>query len=147
MPVGGRKPKPEGQARHRNKPTHAWTEVPDLPYDGEVPKLPRRKGGWPAQAKRKWAVWSEMPHCRLWSEAEWSFALDALELAARFYEGDRPAATELRNREKVLGTTADYRRDLRIRYVDPDPQDETEEKADVAKLDDYRNVDSLFDEG
>jgi hypothetical protein len=28
-------------------------------------------------------------------------------------------ATELRNREKVLGTTIDSRRDLRIRYTDP----------------------------
>jgi hypothetical protein len=28
-------------------------------------------------------------------------------------------ATELRNREKVLGTTLDYRRDLRIMYTQP----------------------------
>ena len=28
-------------------------------------------------------------------------------------------ATELRNREKVLGTTIDSRRDLRIRYTEP----------------------------
>src|SRR5688500_10671485 len=111
MPVAGRKPKEQGQARNRNKPTHTWTEGPDLPYEGDVPKLPRRQGGWSARAKRKWGVWSRMPHCRLWSDADWEFAIDALDVAERFYDGDRAAATELRNREKVMGTTADYRRD------------------------------------
>ena len=138
MPVAGRKPKPEGQARHRHKPTHDWTEVEGSPYPGEVPKLPPRRGGWPTRAKRKWEVWSRMPHCRLWSAADWEFAIDTLEVAAQFLEGNERLATELRNREKVLGTTADYRRDLRIRYVDN--VESVEVSADVANLDDYRDV-------
>lgn len=142
MPAKGRKPKPEGQAINRNKPVHVWNEVPNLPYDGEVPPLPRRKPTWSKRAKSKWAIWSAMPHCRLWTEADWDFAIDSLEVAERFYAGDRAAATELRNREKVLGTTADFRRDLRIRYVDPDAQDEAERTPELAvtKLDDYRDL-------
>jgi hypothetical protein len=43
---------------------------------------------------------------------------------------------ELRQRERILGTTVDARRDLRIRYVDP----EVEEPAIalVANIDDRR---------
>ena len=140
MPVRGTKTKPAGQAQNRTKPVHVWLEVPDLPFDGEVPELPDREGGWSARALRKWAAWSSMPHCRLWSMTDWDFAIDALEVAERFYAGDRAAATELRNREKLLGTTLDFRRDLRIRYVDPDAQDEVErDPTVVTDLDAYRD--------
>ena len=78
-----------------------------------------------------------MPHCVLWSETEWEFAIDSLEIAAQFYEtAQANKATELRNREKVLGTTMDYRRDLRIRYVDQTQQEAR--SADVPNIDDYR---------
>lgn len=138
MPAAGRKPKPAGQQRHRNKPTHEWTEVPNVPYTGPKPRLPKRDGGWPERTKRKWRAWASMPHCRLWGDAEWDFALDSIELAAQFHEGNERVATELRNREKVLGTTVDYRRDLRIRYVEPHSDDA--EGVNVANLDDYRDV-------
>lgn len=138
MPVAGRKPKPQGQAVTRHKPIHDWTDVPDVPYAGPIPKLPQRRGGWPARTKRKWGAWSTMPHCSLWGPAEWDFALDALELAAQFHEGNPRVATELRNRERVLGTTLDFRRDLRIRYVDP-PK-EQEQPASVTSLDEYRDL-------
>ena len=42
-------------------------------------------------------------------------------------------ATELRNREKVLGTTIDSRRDLRIRYAEP-------ASSPVTNLDQYRDL-------
>lgn len=140
MPVAGRKPKPEGQAVNRNKPTHDWTEIPDVPFSGG-PKLPKtRVNGqpWMKRTRDKWTAWSSMPHCTMWGPAEWDFALDAIELAAQFHAGDAKVATELRNREKVLGTTGDYRRDLRIRYVDPPSGDEP--AAGVTKLDDYRDL-------
>jgi hypothetical protein len=44
--------------------------------------------------------------------------------------------TELRNRERVLGTTAEYRRDLRIRYVDPKPAP----LAAVVNVEDFRDL-------
>jgi hypothetical protein len=45
-------------------------------------------------------------------------------------------ATELRNREKVLGTTIDSRRDLRIRYTEP----ASSPPAGVTNLDQYRDL-------
>ena len=140
MALAGRKPKPEGQARNRNKPVHEWTEVENVPFSGG-PKLPTRRTngrGWLKRTRDKWAAWSSMPHCTLWGPAEWDFALDAIELAAQFHEGDTRVATELRNREKVLGTTGDFRRDLRIRYVDPKAEVSTGEN--VTSLDDYRDL-------
>lgn len=138
MPVAGRKPKPDGQRRNRHAPTHDWAEVVDVPFSGG-PRLPsKRPGGrpWPARTKSWWTVVSSMPHCSLWSAADWEFAFDTAQLAAEFHDGDVRVATELRNREKVLGTTADFRRDLRIRYVSA--VTEAEEARDVTRLDDYR---------
>lgn len=140
MPVSGRKPKPAGQARHRVPPTHDWVEVENVPF-GDGPALPElRPDGrpWSRRTAEKWDVWRGMPHCKLWGLAEWDFALDSIEVAAKFHEtSDMKFATELRNREKVLGTTNDYRRDLRIRYVEPVVNDAP---AEVARMDDYRNL-------
>jgi hypothetical protein len=81
-----------------------------------------------------------MPHTRLWIGADWQFALDTAELAARAAEDDAAAAlyAELRARERVLGTTRDARIGQRIRYVpqaDTDPGD-----GSVALLDSYRDL-------
>lgn len=141
MPVPGRKPKPDGQARNRNKPTHDWAEVPDVSFT-DAPKLPKSQPDgrpWPAWTKRWWDVVSAMPHCSLWSDSDWEFAFDTVSLKAKFHtEATASLATEIRNRERVLGTTADYRRDLRIRYVDASV--ETEVPAGVVAMDDYRNL-------
>lgn len=136
MPVAGRKAKPEGQKRNHHAPTHEWTDVLNVPFEGG-PDLPDDQG-WPAMTRRWWKVVSAMPQCALWTEADWGFAFDTALLAAKFHAGEVRLATELRNREKVLGTTMDFRRDLRIRYVDHVEQ--TEGDADVTKLDDYRDA-------
>lgn len=144
MAVRGTKPKPEGQKRNRVQSPIDWAVVPNTPFTGG-PKLPRREQGWPAATVRWWKAVSSMPHCRLWSESDWAFALDTAQVAAAFHSGDVRAAAELRLRDKVLGTTLDARRDLRIRYVDPGaPAPEAgEERGEeavprVASLDDYR---------
>lgn len=144
MPVAGRKPK--GNPRHRVPPVHEWTEVLDAPF-ADGPRLPRcRPGGksWPTRTKKWWAAVSTMPHCVLWSESDWSFAIDTAMLAAEFHDGLISAATELRQREKILGTTADARRDLRIRYLRPEEPVEDdgpdEPMPPVARLDEYRDL-------
>src|SRR6476620_8738633 len=107
MAIRGAKPKPAGQARHRNPVVHEWIEVPNVPFEG-APKLPvRRCNGrpWPARTRAKWRAWSSMPHCVLWQPSDWSFALDTLEHAALVHEGDARFNVELRAREKVLATT------------------------------------------
>lgn len=140
MPVTGRKPKPPGQAVNRNKPAHDWVEVPDVPFAG-APKLPtQRPDGrkWPASTKRWWAAVSTMPHCSLWSKSDWMFAEHTARLVAAFDEGDFKQATEIRQREKKLGVTADDRRDLRVRYVEPKP--DREDAENVSNIDDYRDL-------
>lgn len=141
MPVAGRKPKPDGQKRNRVKPVHDWTEVENVPFAG-APKLPKARPdgrAWPRWTRDWWAAVSEMPHCRLWSAADWRFAVETAAVVAEMHEGNNRLATEVRNREKVLGTTVDFRRDLRIRYVEPGEATEVPSPA-VAKLDDYRGA-------
>jgi len=78
-----------------------------------------------------------MPHTTLWSETDWQFAVESLHVAAMAIESPDPRwYTELRQREKIMGTTFDARRDLRIRYVDPPKPDERE----VVTLDAYRAI-------
>ena len=152
MPVTGRKAKPEDQRRNRVKSSIEWTDVPDVPYSGLVPSLPRTrtimtKDGpdvIPLQKMTRdwWKAVTAMPHCVLWTDTDWAFARTTAIIADAAHCGVTSAASELRNREKVLGTTVDYRRDLRIRYVpvvdtsDAGPTQDTE----VAQLDDYRSL-------
>lgn len=150
MPVPGRKPKAEGQSRNRHRPEHEWTEVPASPFEGRPPvTLPTKRtvvmDGAACEVRLSrltrdwWRRISRMPHCRIWTESDWSFALATALVADAFFSGQVTAAAELRQREKILGTTADARRDLRIRYVEPEPEPGPE-AAGVARLDDYRDL-------
>jgi hypothetical protein len=138
MPVAGRKPKPPGQAVHRNKSEIEWREVVNVPYAGESPDLPELTAHgeeWSAFARTWWRTIRSMPHCILWSQSDWLFAIATADLVSAY----RSHAPEIRQREKILGTTDDARRDLRIRYIDA-PTGETESGAKVTKLDDYRDL-------
>lgn len=142
MPVGGAKPKPPGQAVTRHKQVHDWTEVENVPFE-LGPELPERRTNgrsWEDRTKRKWDAWRSMPHCKLWGPAEWDFALDSIELAALVHDGETKFSTELRNRERVLGTTLDFLRDLRIRYVEPKRANEGDSEAGVTNIADYRSL-------
>jgi hypothetical protein len=231
MPLVGAKPKPDGQKRTRVKPVHAWVDIVDVPYQGEVPPLPEQPrhlaGGppppepsrllghmgsalwarvwhsasglpvdaeallvvceqmdervalrvtvlrdkdwrnrtalravdqqiavglsslglssarsipiqWPQETKKWWRVISQMPHCVMWTAGDWQFALDTAMVAAAFHAGDVRVANELRQREKIMGTTGDARRDLRIRYVES--ADESADPAVVTAMDAYRRA-------
>jgi len=137
MPPAGRKPNEGQPVRHRVAPRHDWIEVADRPFE-DGPRLPRVQPmgfAWPAATKRWWQVISRMPHCALWGEADWQFALDTALIAAAFHRGEVKQAVELRQREKVMGTTLDSRRDLRIRYVEPAGE---REGPSIAAIEDYR---------
>lgn len=141
MPVAGRKPvEDRTQVRHRNPITEGteWREVVNLPYDdgpplGDRPESSGMAGErplgvnadrWPQATLEWWDAVRTMPHCRLWNRADWIVAMAAAEAHARFIEGWKGCASgaELRQREKQLGMTHDFRRDLRIRYVEPKPE-------------------------
>ena len=119
MPVSGAKPKPPGQTVTRQPQAFDWTLVPDVPW-ANGPRLPYRRPAWPASTRRWWDVVSTMPHCHLWSVSDWRFAVSTALIADMVFCGDRMAAGELRQREKIMGVTLDSRRDLRIRYVKPE---------------------------
>ena len=147
MPVPGRKPAPAGQKRHRGKSEIDWIEVPDVPYDGDRQKLPTQRTIVTREGQEKvrlqtmtrkwWDTISRMPHCVLWTESDWMFAVTTAMVADAAYCGIASAAVELRNREKVLGTTTDFRRDLRIRYV---PVEDQPEPAKVTNIDRFLNL-------
>lgn len=147
MPMVGRKPKPAGQAINRNRPASDWTEVLNVPFDGPSPDLPEMRTAMTQfgpkdfpikqQTRDWWEVIRRMPHCLLWVDSDWQFALTTAMVADAAFSGTISAANEMRIREKVLGTTVDFRRDLRIRYVDAQAGDQD---ADVVKLDDYRDL-------
>lgn len=125
MPAPGRKPKPEDQRRNRSRPVHDWVEVLDAPYEGPTPNI----GRLPARTKAWWATISRMPHCVIWTEADWLFAVETAHVHAEWVRSKKSSlVAEMRLREVRLGVTWDARRDLRIRYVsgvveaeDPEP--------------------------
>jgi hypothetical protein len=94
---------------------------------------------WPSATRRWWRAISRLPHAALWTDADWQFALDTAQLVAAFHAGDHRLAVEIRRRERVMGTTADARRDLRIRYVDASPV-ETHDPSVTAMADYRRSV-------
>lgn len=159
MPVPGRKPKDPARRRNRVQPRHEWTDVPNVRFE-DAPRLPKwsarfkpldwkekQPTTWPAATLRWWHTISTMPHCALWEDAEWQFATDTALLVAAYHCGALRWAAEIRTREKVMGTTADARRDLRIRYTDPDSGTEADpaDTASVTAMADYQRM--VDDEG
>ena len=146
MGMAGRKPADRPTVT-RHKPTVDWTEVPNRKYTGPHPELPalrevaQRDGTilelpYPEATLSWWDALCKMPHCILWQESDWAFALDTALVHAQAVTGTISAAAEVRMREKSLGTTVDSRRDLRIRYVEP--ESEPVRMAIVENLDDRR---------
>lgn len=133
MAVTGRKPKPDGQAVNRMKPTHDWVEVADVPFDGESPDLPEDTE-WSSFTARWWEVVRHLPHAKLWHPGDWLAALECAFVVEQHWED--PTA-ELRLREKNLGMTTDALRDLRIRYV---PVDDAADVENVTQISDYRDL-------
>lgn len=155
MGAPGVKPKEDrSQVRHANR-VHEFTEVEDVPFESG-PDLPIRGTGdnqaawtaagvipgtgWPEATLAWWNVIRRMPHCTLWAEADWSFAIATAETHARFIEGWKGyTGGELRQREKLMGVFLDARRDLRIKYVPAKAKRPADElPSEVARLDDYR---------
>lgn len=139
-----RGPEPVANSRTRVSRLADWVEVPNVPYDGPRPKLPAEIGGYRTSGPVRawWGVVSAMPHCRLWEASDWLFALDTAMFKAEMYGGSSSPTmlVEMRRREDQMGTTAEARRKLRIRYVAP-PVFEEEGLADapaVTRLADRR---------
>lgn len=148
MAVPGRQPRPAAQKRNRAQSQADWVDVPNVPYAGDRPELPtsrtvvtrdgQEQVNLQSMTEKWWEVVTSMPHCARWSSSDWMFALSSAIVADAAFCGIASAQTELRNREKVMGTTAEFRRALRIRYIDPPKPDQA--VAEVTSLDDYRDL-------
>jgi hypothetical protein len=127
--------------RNRTPLTHTWIDIPDIPSTAGPDLPPRRCNGrrWPAYATARWAIWATMPHTARWGPSDWAYAVDSLELVVLTNREDAPVSlwTELRAREKAMGTTWDARQGMRIRYVTPGTEGPA---ASVASLDAYRDL-------
>lgn len=160
MAVTGRKPK-DGPKRNRVAAVHDWTTVVDEPYEGPRPKLPdARRIEWTDRELGRcsemqplqpitYAWWDRvgaMPHCVLWSDADWQYAVTTALVADAVFAGDVRLAGELRQRERVLGTTLDARRDLRIRYVPAENIDQDDAKPTVAATSDTARTVTRLDD-
>ncbi len=141
MAIKGRKPKPNGQVRHRVPPVHDWVEVANVPFTA-APKLPSRTPtgvSWLPTVRRWYKSVSTMPHASMWIGSDWEFVFDTAWCLQALHRGDTRMAAEVRARGKVLGTTADARRDQRIRYVSADAG-ATDTDDVVTELDYYRSL-------
>lgn len=149
MALPGRKPPAEGEARRNpHRKLAEWTEVDDVPFDGPWPDLPAertiitRDGQISVKLQgltvKWWDTIKRMPHAKLWTDSDWMFAVETALVVDAAFCGVASAQTESRNRQKVLGTTSDFRRDLRIKYVPAGV--EREELAEVRSIDSVRDL-------
>jgi len=157
MPVTGVAQKADrSQVRHRNPTVADWIDVEMIPFEGAPPLRDRATGGisvmevgaanspdWPPATLDWWRDISRMPHCKLWTESEWRYAMDTAEIHARTMEAWRGyTGASLLPREKQMGVTADFRRGLRIRYVEPKARKDDQPAADanVIQMSGYRDL-------
>ncbi len=113
-------PGPAADPRSTNRHQLAdWDDVPDVPHKHNR-RLPT-EWDWHPAVVRWFDTVSAMPHAVRWRDADWLAVNDLALLKQRQYEGTATSGdiTEIRRREDGLGTTAEARRKLRIRYVTP----------------------------
>lgn len=156
MPVTGVAQKTDrSQVRHRNPTVADWIDVDNVPFTGAPPLRDRATGGvsvmevgaansedWPKATLEWWHDISRMPHAKLWTASEWRYAMDTAEIHARTMEAWRGyTGASLLPREKQMGVTADFRRGLRIRYVEPkDKKSQPAAGGNVVDMSEYRDL-------
>lgn len=156
MPVPGAIPKHDrSQVRTRHAQVAEWIDVDNVPFTGGPPLRDRATGGvsvmevgaansvdWPQATLDWWDDVRRMPHAKLWTEMEWRYAMDTAEIHARTMEAWRGyTGASLLPREKQMGVTADFRRGLRIRYVEPkDKKTQPAAGGNVVDMSEYRDL-------
>jgi len=93
-------------------------QVPDRPYDGQVPELPARD--WTQATLEWWAAWTRSPQAHLFTATDWQFLIETAFIADAFYTGNMIVASELRLRMAKFGATPEDRARLRLQFVPPD---------------------------
>lgn len=125
--------------KHGRTPNAEWIEVPDVPYTGPSPDLPRlpHRGKWHPMVVSWWEQIREMPHCSLWRAVDWTFALETAFMKNAYWAdveaqaATTSAAVEIRRREALMGTTIEALRQARIRYVPADGEEDEDLRPDL----------------
>ena len=117
MPVRGRPAKDPDQRVNRVPLQHQFAQVLDVPYVPTPDQVRCPVKNPLAPTKRWWAMISTMPHCINWREGEWEYARASAVIHDAFTRGRVTLSKTLHDRERVMGTTEDARRALKIRYV------------------------------
>lgn len=133
MAITGRPP--SANSRNRNPKAYDWTTVDAVPFDGESPELPRNgRKKWHPETVAWWDAVRQMPHCRLWTDTDWRFAIETAVLVDAFWHGEANRAAELRLRAAKLGLTHEDRLKLRIRYASPGGEADAPPAPDAAAV-------------
>lgn len=117
MPRRGPLPDPRSVTRHAGAD---WTDVVDEPFDYKAAdrELPTHRQ-WHRDTMRWYAIAASLPHAALWRDDDWTFLYDLAILKQAQYTGIARSSdiTEIRQRETLIGFTAEARLKNRIRYL------------------------------
>lgn len=120
-------PKPDGQRRRRNAPTHGETS---LASDGVV-RGPELVPGYSPQTVAWYETWRRSAQAQLFEETDWSrLVLLAAIVDGYFRRPTAAALSEIRMNEERLGATVVDRMRARIRIE----HDEDAPEAEVVQL-------------
>lgn len=99
--------------------------VVNTPYPWGKRKLPRGRHldgdivDWLPETISWWTGVSRMPHCVVWEDSDWNFAIATAYVLDDALRGNARLFAEVRQREFSMGVTIEARRKLGIEYVDP----------------------------
>jgi hypothetical protein len=117
----GRLPESDRSSVRNRVPIKAYNDVPDVPFVAGRKRMLPEGVSWPPATYTWWRALRVMPHCVLWTDTDWQYAVTTAWIHARVWVGDYKLAGELRQRERAMGCTDEARRGLRIRYVAVEP--------------------------
>lgn len=87
----------------------------------------REEVPWPPATRTWWAMWSDSPLARDFTDTDWSELQIAALIHAEIMEGNHKLAAELRQRTAKFGTTPEDRARLKIQFA---MAEQAEERAD-----------------
>lgn len=97
-------------------------------YEDEDGRTRRRRFYWPKVTLEWWDMWASSPLAKDFTQTDWAFLMDTAMVHARFWKGDRSAASELRLRVAKFGATPEDRARLRIVFAVADELDQAEQQ-------------------
>lgn len=119
--------------------------VLNVPYSWGKRKLPRSRfldgeegHMWLPETLSWWHGVSRMPHCAVWEDSDWNYAIATAYVLDDAFRGNARLFAEVRQREFSMGVTLEARRKLGIEYVDPSEVKTIESVASVVITDDRR---------